>query len=129
MTLDPPGGVYDEGQDVKVRAVPGPGYVFENWENDLSGGGPSELIFVNSDMAIRANFRPVMIGDNADSYIHHQDGGMVRLGLAKVEVPPEASDSNYVLTLKRIEDSKSGDNSFGAMRSGPPGPTSRRTSS
>ncbi|WP_308634088.1 InlB B-repeat-containing protein [Paenibacillus silvisoli] len=60
IVLDPPGGVYNEGDTVKVQAVPDIGYRFIGWSGDLSGGdaGAANPAFIamDGDKTISAQF-------------------------------------------------------------------------
>jgi len=35
VVLDPPGGVYTEGIEVEVTAIPDEGYLFHSWIKDI----------------------------------------------------------------------------------------------
>ncbi len=56
ITLNPPGGVYDEGTVVTLTAAPDPGWQFDNWSGDLSGTANPATITMNSDKTVTANF-------------------------------------------------------------------------
>jgi PKD repeat protein len=56
VTLDPAGGVYDEGTEVTVTAVPALGYEFSHWSGDASGSDNPITVIMDSDKAVTANF-------------------------------------------------------------------------
>ncbi|NIM15164.1 MAG: PKD domain-containing protein [Candidatus Aminicenantes bacterium] len=59
VTLNPPGGVYDEGTVVTLTATPDAGWQFDNWSGDLSGTQNPTTITMNSDKTVTANFSEV----------------------------------------------------------------------
>ncbi|MFC2141082.1 PKD domain-containing protein [Acidobacteriota bacterium] len=59
VTLNPPGGVYDEGTVVTLTASPDSGWQFDNWSGDLSGTSNPTTITMNSDKTVTANFSEV----------------------------------------------------------------------
>jgi lysyl endopeptidase len=56
VTLNPPGGVYDEGTVVTLTATPASGWQFNNWSGDLSGTQNPATITMNSNKTVTANF-------------------------------------------------------------------------
>ena len=58
LSLDPPGGSYDEGIVVTVTAAPSPGWEFDHWEGDLAGSQNPSQITMNQDRIVRAVFIP-----------------------------------------------------------------------
>lgn len=57
VTLNPPGPNYAPGAQVTVTATPNSGYTFTNWSGGtLSSTNPNEIITVNSNVTIVANF-------------------------------------------------------------------------
>ncbi len=56
ITLNPPGGTYDDGTVVTLTAVPAAGWQFDNWSGDLSGSNNPETITMDSDKTVTANF-------------------------------------------------------------------------
>jgi hypothetical protein len=54
--LDPPGGTYPAGSQIKVTVEPNEGYRFVEWGGDLGGNIPLLIIVVGSDMNITAHF-------------------------------------------------------------------------
>lgn len=56
VTLDPPGGEYDENTTVSLTATPDPGWQFSGWSGDLNGTDNQTTIFMNSDKTVTATF-------------------------------------------------------------------------
>ncbi|NIM13446.1 MAG: PKD domain-containing protein [Candidatus Aminicenantes bacterium] len=59
ITLNPPGGVYDEGTVVTLTAVPDAGWQFDGWSGDLSGTQNPTTITMNSNKNVTATFSEV----------------------------------------------------------------------
>ena len=59
VTLNPPGGVYNEGTVVTLTAVPDSGWQFDNWSGDLSGSTNPANITMNANKTVTANFSEV----------------------------------------------------------------------
>jgi hypothetical protein len=58
ISLNPPGGAYDEGVVVSVTASPSPGWEFDHWEVDLTGSQNPGSVTMNQDKLVRAVFEP-----------------------------------------------------------------------
>ncbi len=56
ITLNPSGGVYDEGTVVTVEAVADTGWSFDSWSGDLSGSDNPTTITIDGDKTITATF-------------------------------------------------------------------------
>ncbi|MBN2503293.1 MAG: fibronectin type III domain-containing protein, partial [Anaerolineales bacterium] len=56
ITLDPAGGLYDDGTIVTVTAVPAVGWVFTGWSDDLTGTTNPETITMDADKTVTATF-------------------------------------------------------------------------
>ncbi len=56
VTLDPPGGVYDEGTTVDLIATPDAGWMFNGWSGDLTGSTNPTTMTIDSDKNITVNF-------------------------------------------------------------------------
>jgi hypothetical protein len=56
VTLDPPGGVYDEGTGVTVTAVPDPDSAFLGFSGDLTGTTNPQVVVVNANTSATATF-------------------------------------------------------------------------
>jgi uncharacterized repeat protein (TIGR02543 family) len=56
VTLNPTGGVYDEGTVVTLTAVPDSGWQFDNWSGDLTGSTNPDTITMDADKTVTANF-------------------------------------------------------------------------
>ncbi len=57
VTMEPPGGAYNEGTRVTLTAVPDEGYEFVSWSGDASGVTSPKIINVKNDRTIHANFQ------------------------------------------------------------------------
>ena len=62
VTLDPPGGIYDEGTEVMVTAEPADSYEFDHWSGDVSGVSSSVTVTMDSGKSITAHFRSISEG-------------------------------------------------------------------
>ncbi len=56
ILLNPAGNCYLSGTLINVNATPETGYKFENWSGDLSGFTNPEIVIMDSDKSITANF-------------------------------------------------------------------------
>lgn len=56
VTLEPPGGTYPRGTQVRITAVPEPGQSFSSWSDDLSGSTNPATLTMDADKAITAAF-------------------------------------------------------------------------
>ena len=56
VSLDPPGGVYNEGTVVKITLNPDLGYLFTGWSGDLTGSENPATITMDEDKTVTANF-------------------------------------------------------------------------
>ena len=56
VTLDPPGGVYDEGTVVSLTATPEAGWVFSGWSGDLNGSDNPASITMDGNKTVTATF-------------------------------------------------------------------------
>ncbi len=56
VTLNPPGGVYEENAQVTLRAVPTSPWVFGGWSGDASGSGDTVVVTMDSDKVVTATF-------------------------------------------------------------------------
>lgn len=59
VSLDPPGGTYDEGTKVTITPEPASGYEFDHWSGDLSGTTETKTVKVDFDMSVTAHFTKV----------------------------------------------------------------------
>jgi hypothetical protein len=96
------GGTYSYGEEVRVDAVPWPGYTFSHWSGDATGTENPFWVIVNSDLALTANFTvetsppsssitapvagSVVSGSNLAITGTATDGDMSQAGVLKVEV-------------------------------------------
>jgi len=56
IDLDPAGGIYDYGTTVTVTAYADNGWAFDSWSGDLTGSTNPEIIIIDSNKSITANF-------------------------------------------------------------------------
>lgn len=56
VTLDPPGGTYDEGTVVTLTPAPSSGWSFDHWEWDLTGSTTPATIMMDADKTVVASF-------------------------------------------------------------------------
>ncbi len=56
ISMNPPGGVYDDGTNVTVEAIPDADWMFVDWTGDLSGSTNPTSILIDGDKSITANF-------------------------------------------------------------------------
>jgi uncharacterized repeat protein (TIGR02543 family) len=61
ITLNPPGGTYDEGTVVTLTAVPASGWQFDGWSGDLTGTANPTTITMNADKTVTATFSEVIV--------------------------------------------------------------------
>jgi len=87
VTLDPPGGTYDEGTVVQLTADPDPGWAFDGWSGDLSGSTNPENITMDANKSVTATFELLPTPENWTSY---------------VDLRAEAVDNNHANVLKII---------------------------
>ncbi len=59
VSLDPLGGRYDDGTQVKLIATPDRGWQFDHWEGDLSGIDNPTTITMDSDKTVTAVFTEI----------------------------------------------------------------------
>lgn len=59
VLLNPPGAVYNPGTVVSLTPVKNFGYAFKSWSGDLSGSKTPEIITMNSNKNVTANFTTV----------------------------------------------------------------------
>jgi uncharacterized repeat protein (TIGR02543 family) len=59
VTLDPPGGTYNEGTVVTLTAAADSGWQFDNWSGDLTGSTNPATITMDANKTVTANFSEV----------------------------------------------------------------------
>jgi uncharacterized repeat protein (TIGR02543 family) len=59
ITLNPPGGTYNQGTEVTLTANPAQGWQFDGWSGDLSGTQNPATITMNSDKNVTATFSEI----------------------------------------------------------------------
>jgi hypothetical protein len=58
IVLDPPGGTYTYGDAVTVQAAPEPGAAFLGFSGDLAGTASPQLLVLDGDKSVSADFEP-----------------------------------------------------------------------
>ncbi|MFY0625552.1 MAG: polysaccharide lyase family 7 protein [Reichenbachiella sp.] len=56
VTLNPAGGVYDDGTEVTLTAEANDGSLFDNWSGDASGTSNVTTVIMNADKSVTAEF-------------------------------------------------------------------------
>lgn len=56
VSLNPRGGCYEEGTQVRITAQAASGWKFDHWENDASGTIPTTTVIMNGDRNVAAVF-------------------------------------------------------------------------
>jgi hypothetical protein len=59
VRLEPPGGVYDQGTQVALRALPNSSFRFTGWGGALTGSSNPATLVVDADETVSASFVPV----------------------------------------------------------------------
>jgi hypothetical protein len=59
VTLDPPGGTYDEDTVVTLTATPASGWEFTAWSGDLNSANNPDTITIDSDKTVTVTFTQV----------------------------------------------------------------------
>ncbi|MFA5865543.1 MAG: chitobiase/beta-hexosaminidase C-terminal domain-containing protein [Phycisphaerae bacterium] len=112
VTLNPPGGWYDNATGVQVQALADDGWQFDHWEGDLTGSTNPASITVNDNKTISAVFIQNQI---AAAPIFTPDNGTMFVGTQAVQIAsatpgatiyyttdgsdPNESSSRYTETL------------------------------
>jgi len=73
-TVHPAGGEFATGEGILIEARPSDGYVFERWNEDLTGNSNPDSIFFNTNKTITAHF----IARDYDLNIEINGEGFVR---------------------------------------------------
>jgi uncharacterized repeat protein (TIGR02543 family) len=61
VQLNPPGGIYEEGTVVQLKATAAPGWEFSDWSGDITGSVNPITITMDDDKTVTANFEPVVV--------------------------------------------------------------------
>ncbi|MGL1888879.1 MAG: cellulase family glycosylhydrolase [Reichenbachiella sp.] len=67
VSLNPTGGVYDQGTVVTITANTTTGNQFDGWSGDLSGNSSPSTITMNSNKSVTASFSETSLGDGCDN--------------------------------------------------------------
>ncbi|CAN5274055.1 hypothetical protein BH23BAC3_BH23BAC3_16530 [soil metagenome] len=55
-TVHPTGGEFNSGDGIEIEARPAEGYIFDRWEDDLTGNTNPDLLLFNSSRTVTAHF-------------------------------------------------------------------------
>lgn len=91
ITLNPPGGTYDEGITVTCTASPSSGFI--NWSGNLSSSNPVETIYMDGSKSITANFQAECGAPTAEWVEHANGNGLFTDVNVGIGIPPLASDA------------------------------------
>ena len=85
-TTDPLPGGFDEGENLRLRAIPAENYLFDRWEGDLTTEANPADLTMNSDKTITAIFKrePLTMGGDgsqANPYQIYTIDDLVAIGL------------------------------------------------
>jgi cyclophilin family peptidyl-prolyl cis-trans isomerase len=69
VTLDPAGGVYDEGTTVTLTANPASGWEFSGWSGALSGSTNPATLAMNADKSVTATFTEIPLPPGGGCFI------------------------------------------------------------
>ncbi len=101
VTLDPPGGVYDEGTIVTLTATPDPGWLFVGWSGDVSGATNPVSVTVDSDLAVTATFALACV-EVADVNLSVTGGTLAytdTLVMFSIDIMPNNASKPYTYTV------------------------------
>ncbi|MDG5816739.1 RICIN domain-containing protein [Chitinispirillales bacterium ANBcel5] len=62
-TVNPSSGIFEQGDEVELSALPRSGWVFESWSGDIEGTSGFTTITMDSDKTVTANFIEGSSGD------------------------------------------------------------------
>ena len=89
VRLEPPDGVYYEGTQVMLTALPDDGWSFTQWGGDLSGSDLSKMLLMNSNYIVSAQFTEIPVAK--DTLTAQTDRGTVVGFWPPVEISWEGS--------------------------------------
>ncbi len=101
ISLNPAGGIYDEGTVVILQATANEGYVFSYWSGDASGTNPTVQIIMNGNKNVVAHF--VAISENHPPVVEilsPQNGSTVS---GTITIQGKATDEDGNETLQKVE--------------------------
>ncbi|MFQ5651427.1 MAG: DNRLRE domain-containing protein [bacterium] len=73
VALDPAGGVYDDGTQVQLTALPAAGWQFNSWNGDLTGTETVKTVSMTSHKNVSATFTEQSGGGNAITFTPIED--------------------------------------------------------
>jgi len=68
VQMSPPGGIYNEGTQVIVTAVPEFGWDFSSWSGDLTGTANPDTLVMTGDLSVAAVFTETIHAFDADDF-------------------------------------------------------------
>jgi hypothetical protein len=76
VTLDPSGGIYNDGAVVKLTAIADSGWVFDHWSGDLTGSANPATLAINANKNVEATFlvkigATIVLNPTEDGYIRN----------------------------------------------------------
>jgi uncharacterized repeat protein (TIGR02543 family) len=89
VTLDPPGGTYDEGTVVTLTASPDAGSTFEGWSGAATGTANPVTVTMDGDRTVTATFKANGPGDlNGDGVVNIDDLTLVTSHFGQTSADP-----------------------------------------
>ncbi len=82
VSLNPDGGLYDDGTEVTLTANPAAGFQFSGWSGDLTGSANPALITMDASKHVTATFTPITLAE-AITHEEIQTGGAADSNLVK----------------------------------------------
>ncbi len=74
-TTDPNGGIFPRGSVVTMNAIPAIGWVFHQWEGDLTGSNQTIVLLMDSDKSVTAVFADNVVGTWINPAYNGHGGG------------------------------------------------------
>ncbi len=91
-------GTYESGSDVDIKAIPAPGYHFDNWTT-ISGNSPADAtaesttVTITKDTKLQANFKI-----NAGSAVLNFSGATIKVNSSTIPVTTGTATLNFAST-------------------------------
>jgi PKD repeat protein len=95
VTLNPEGGTYDAGTEIRLTPVPDTGWAFNGWSGDLSGYSNPATIVMDTDKTITATFD---VDSDADGISDAEEDAGPNGGNGNFDNEQD-SDQEYVATF------------------------------
>lgn len=84
-------GVFEQGEEAVLTALPSDGYRFVRWRGDVSGADNPLVFFVARDVSVTAEFQPLDEQEEEDPPIHDPSCSVDDLGVLGLTYYDEAS--------------------------------------